>query len=416
MSSHRSEPAANQDTAGRSTATQAISKSSTQADLKRYACTRGLRSIPYFIVSGVCTSNADAIHLSSMLSLQRSPEQLLAFLPSGKTITLPETAAQCKGIIWLPSNDLDMVACKMVEMGEAIRLLSSDDSEVVDQLSSNEDGQSYTTGNDAASQRKLQKKLDVEFSRLAKRVRLECLKVTGVHRIQLWSTALKMMIVCRSLLLEDRDRAVDTPSEDSQPEEEAVAEIPRVELSNGQEHEQAEHDPANDGHKHEQKPEHYRFMENIMMNSFYPSSGAFEAEWPAIHELKDRENGVSDVSEDSPVEERSSEERTSEDTPAAGLQAPTAHHSRGARTSSTPSAGPKRSWLFGLPLELWRQIIADAVGAEGILSREQQTQIMRYAADWDVLAYKLTIQGVEDYQQIWKFLETVNCFTYSQSS
>lgn len=346
--------------------------------------------------------------------MQRSPEQLLAFLPSGKTITLPETASQCKGIIWLPSSELDVVACKMVEMGEAVRLLSCDsDSEAIDQSSSIEDSQvsadSPTAGNDSASQRKLQKKLEFEFARLAKRVRLEALKVAGVHSIQIWSTALRMMIVSRSLLLEDKDRAIDTPSEVSQPEEEAIIEDAPAELATGL----VEHGPANDSHVHEQKPEHYRFMENIMMSSFYPSADAFEAEWPAIHELKDRANGVSNPTEDK-IAQKVPEARTRDETPATGLQAPTAHHGKEARNSSGPSAGPKKTWLFGLPLELWRRVIADAVGADGILSRGQQIRIMRYAADWDVLAYKLTIQGVEDYQQVWKFLETVSCFTYSQ--
>jgi hypothetical protein len=81
--------------------------------------------------------------------------------------------------------------------------------------------------------------------------------------------------------------------------------------------------------------------------------------------------------------------------------------------SSVPRSSRKREWRFGLPFAFWRQIIADAVGADGILSHQQQVRIMTYAANWNAVSYELTIKGAEDHQQIWKFLETVKCITYS---
>lgn len=81
--------------------------------------------------------------------------------------------------------------------------------------------------------------------------------------------------------------------------------------------------------------------------------------------------------------------------------------------SSVARTSRKREWRFGLPFAFWRQIIADAVGADGILSYQQQVRIMAYAADWNAVSYELTIKGAEDHQQIWKFLETVKCITYS---
>lgn len=374
---------------GRSSSSQVNCKAITQADLKRYACTRGLRSIPYLILSNTCASNAGAVHLSSMLNIQRSPEQLLAFLPPGKALTLPGMTSKCKGIIWLPNDELDPLARKMIDTGESVRQLSMDSHSEDESYTRSFIGRGQTfaesldSNRDATSKRKLQKKLDVEYMRIAKRVRMETLKNSSVHEVELWSTALKMMLVCRALLLDDGDRiaetGLDSQRDDAEPHE------PK---------------PRNGNHSQEQR-HRYPFMDD----NFYSGS-----EWSDVAEVsnKARRIPIAQVTEDS-------EHEASNAGPATQTTA-SRQTKCNSRANPSPSATSKPNGRYGLPIQLWRRIIAEAVNADGILTRNQQMQIMQYATDWDVIAYKLTIKGVEDYQQIWKFLETVDCFTYSALS
>ncbi|KAL2001990.1 hypothetical protein VTN02DRAFT_876 [Thermoascus thermophilus] len=333
----------------------------TQDDIKRFSCTRGLRSIPYLIISNVSMTNACAVHLASILSIHRSPEQLLAFLPGGKALTLPDIVGQCKGIVWLPNRDLGPLAQKLLEMTEMFRDWASA-TESDDELAEEIRSPSKAAGNplavqsplnkaDITKQRQVRKKLDIEYARLIKRVRIDILKVEGVHSADIWSTALKMMVTCRALLLEDEDRRGDIA-----PEGEEI--IP----------------------EHPEEPEEYIDSEMLTPGSVPPASRSKEAE-----------------NITPPSQTRATRSGKG--------------HARGTPAASAPAK--KETWRFGLPMELWRRIIADAQGAEGILNREQQLQIMRYASDWNALAYELTIKGAAEHQQIWKILDSMNCFTYN---
>ncbi|RJE18917.1 leucine rich repeat protein [Aspergillus sclerotialis] len=382
---------------GRSASSQIAPKALTKADLKRYACTRGLRSIPYLILSNTCTSNAAAIHLSSMLSIQRSPEHLLAFLPPGKALTLPDTTSQCNGIVWLPNDEIGPLARNMINMGESVRQALAEKYSDEEGYVSSGGGLSHSDSGDGTSRRKLQKKLDVQYTRQAKRVRMETLKNSGAHEVEIWITALKMMVVSRALLLEDKNRAAGkeaTEQRESTPEN----------SSDGQEQEHGviiDTADAVDEVLDNKIPTIQTTDENDTPPRRLPiiritSETEFELEY---------EFGVS-----IPSNEIYSRPQT-----------PLASHQQKTTTTTTTRAHPNpnaastqiQTWRYGLPFKLWRRIIAEAVGADGILNNKQQEQIMRYATDWDVIAYKLTIKGVEDYQQIWKFLETVDCFTYS---
>ncbi|GIJ92258.1 hypothetical protein Asppvi_011235 [Aspergillus pseudoviridinutans] len=366
---------------GSSHATCATKKLS-YAELKRYACTRGLRSIPFLIISNTNLTSSCAVHLSNMLSMHRSPEQLLAFLPSGKGPILPEAAEQCKGIIWLPNDGLGPNECKLLDKAELVREYKSNDDTANDEISADDD--------ENAAQRKLQKKLDIEHARLAKRVCIEALKNEGVHSNDIWRVALKMMTVSRALLLNDEDRAVEAPSEE---------EPSGVEQTDERAEEEEE--------AMEQSPEYvfdaYELFEPISVGPFHPGAEHFEVNFPSLQQVQQvqQTNG-----HDKDVQSRETKESTPPSQPARsgkGKEHPI----------SVPRSSRKREWRFGLPFAFWRQIIADAVGADGILSHQQQVRIMTYAADWNAVSYELTIKGAEDHQQIWKFLETVKCITYS---
>ncbi|KAF4180369.1 hypothetical protein CNMCM8694_008659 [Aspergillus lentulus] len=196
-----------------------------------------------------------------------------------------------------------------------------------------------------------------------------------------------MMTVSRALLLNDKDRTVEAPSEE---EPSGVDEIVET-VEEGEE-------------TVEQSPEYvfekYELFEPIAVGPFHPGAKHFEVNFPSLQQVQ-QTNG-----HDKDVQFRETKEST-----------PPSQAARSGKGKSHPSSVPrssrKREWRFGLPFAFWRQVIADAVGADGILSHQQQVRIMTYAADWNAVSYELTIKGAEDHQQIWKFLETVKCITYS---
>ncbi|KAF9885199.1 hypothetical protein FE257_000650 [Aspergillus nanangensis] len=383
-------------------------KNYTQAELKHFACTRGLRSIPFFILPDTAMTNGSACHLASMLSFQRTSEQLLDFLPSGKTATLPDTTPESKSIIWKPNDGLMPHTKRLLEMAEILTDAKaeslSDDDEVENEGPGESNGEF-----DPIAQRKLQKKMDVEYTRLTKRVRMEALKLGGVHSMDTWVIALKMMTTSRALLLEDKDRAaepspgagvIDAPSEFTQA------------LAHSHSTQDLVHDKPqwwqgyNNNNNHDipqivvgEYPGPYKFVEMAFMAAppICPGSEQFDKNFPALQ----------------PVSDAAAHEAKGNSNP--GAESSSHKAGKGTTRASLTAHKPfrKTTWRFGLPLEFWRRIIAEAVGADGILDPQQQMQIIRYATDWNSVSYEMTIVGAEDHQQIWKFLETVNCFTYS---
>ncbi|KAL4892693.1 hypothetical protein BDV59DRAFT_202440 [Aspergillus ambiguus] len=378
----------------------------TVAELKHFACTRGLRSIPFLIVSGISMTNSSAVHLASMLTIQRAQEHLLDFLPGGKTVALPDTATECKSIIWKPNDRLSAPAKRLLEVAETIGNLKFDSVSEEDGM----DHDSFDDHNeetDSIAQRKLQKKMDVEHTRLTKRVRMEALKVEGLHCMDLWMTSLKMMLVSRALLLEDTDRAINSPSEESVNGEHTEDSKDSVE-NNVDEY-------VKDYVESQQIPEivveqiagPYQCIQTPYVGPFQPGTEIFEENFPAlqVHIPEKTANGDNKYVPNGDKGTNASSMSPPKDTPKAVKGS--------VRFSNGNKPFQKMQWRFGLPFELWRRVIADAVGADGILDLEQQMRIMRYASDWNSVSYEMTITGAEDHQQIWKFLETVNCFTYS---
>lgn len=401
----------------------------TKADLKRFSCTRGLRSIPYLILSNLSLTSGSAIHMASMIFLHRTPDQLLEFLPAGKTPALPDTGDRCQGLIWFPNENLGKSEHRLLEMAEMLRQQASESESGEEYLGDNENSSSDTGSTENSTDtmlRQEKKKLDFEYSRVRKRVRIETLKTEGVHSAQIWATAVQMMLVSRAVLLEDRDRHVkvcpeaETEQEDEASEEERTKQVPMQAMV-------PEEDiflGAQESTKQAQWNHYELSIPEIPFGPFHPGTQHFEAEFPILqpesidipvnypHNIQDGQTQgaeIKDMHIDIPIQE--SKEKTPPPSP------PRSHTQR-FKNARAPvlTVAKKRSWRYGLPFKIWRKIIADAVGANGILDKDQQTLIMRYASDWDALAYEIAIQGARDEEKMWKFLEMVNCFTYSPMS
>ncbi|KAF7594334.1 hypothetical protein BBP40_009569 [Aspergillus hancockii] len=392
-------------------------KGTTQDDLKHFACTRGLRSIAYLILSNVSMTKSGTIHLASMLSMQRTPAQLLKFLPSGKSLILPETA-NCKSIIWVPNDNLPPIATELLEKAQAINEIKVH-IESDDETSNETQGLAGPTSQtntapvhkiDTATQRELQNEQTTKYTRLTKRVRMEALQEEGVYNTDLWIATLRMMNISRILLWDGKDDNNTVPAPEKEQDQHETEDIDKPEPDTISTEDIA-HPEAPGPPRTPEPPVDIQVIEPesepepVLMGPFHPGADAFETNFPVLHSslttriesavAKEAEEAAKNDPSPSPSPARSGKGnvRTT-----AGLRGPRKE---------------KETWRFGFTFEVWRMIIADAVGADGILDLEQQIQIMRYATNRKTLEDEMNITGLEDHQQIWRILEKNNCFTYS---
>lgn len=366
-----------------------------------------------------------------MIALHKNPEQLLEYLPAGKSPALPDMKDKCSGLIWFPSENLGQYGQKLLEMADDMRHPTSASSESDEGLSDDlEESSSATEDTDLCNSKALrqrQKKRDFEYFRVCRRARVEALKNEGVHSAQLWSTALRMIVVSRALLLEDKDRDVINPPTEMDNE---------LEQEKASDEEASKHEETSEEETPETESKFYNapliFPEQEIcewgLPGEFPLTPGLLYQSKAYHEnFPDLQGNLPSILISAPEEPSANGDTVRQPVtfqtegkappPSTNGSAPRPKQAYGHRpTPPVVAIAKKQDWRFGFPFELWRRIIADAVGANGILDKEQQTFIMRYASDWDAVTYELGMRGALENEQIWKILETVNCISYSPLS
>ncbi|XRM40774.1 hypothetical protein ABZX51_004083 [Aspergillus tubingensis] len=366
-----------------------------------------------------------------MLRAQHTPEHLLKFLPQGKSVTLPQTASLCKSIIWRPTNDLPPYTVRLLEVAESLRDVVSDTEAEGQSINDENDGKEYASrgrnkgqDHDEKPANQVGNDLKTEYARLCKRVQLEAIKIEGVHSSTLWSTALKMMLISRTILLDDDNR----PRSDSKVGGADVENNVRVDEGEKEAESIQGDDSSSDGPNYA----HVEFVEprnRTRVRFVEPNTGAYSCPGediahigPPVTNTAPEGAGQRAGPSYSRYEAFVSEFPTPQEAyePSASMNAAVATEvmqipSAASSSSGTRSRNPDedRVLRFDVPLKVWRRTIAYVVGANGLLDNEQQNCILKYAASWEALEHAQTFQGAEEHQQIWKLLQTLDCFNYS---
>ncbi|OJJ82773.1 uncharacterized protein ASPGLDRAFT_174309 [Aspergillus glaucus CBS 516.65] len=389
-------------------------KTVSPVDLKHYACTRGLRSVPYIILSNTSLTTGAAIHLTSMILSHRDPEQLLPYLPPGKMSPLSDTDGRCNGLIWLPNDDLSDLGHKMLDSAETLRQFASEMHPEEDQahregkLPRDLEGVNLM---DFMEQRRQHAKLNVEYTRIIKRARIEALRTEGVHAAELWSAALRMITTARMLLMDGSKRDAEEQSESENEQENTAPEesVPDQEYIQTSNYEAYAYSTS--------------VEEPMPKGPFQPGGATFDVNFPALSgSSANRGPGPAPgpglieppTKEKLPITppqpQRTQQQRHQRQKSRAE------HVNRTEKCTSIQGQEKPRNLFHRLPLHVNYQIIARRAGAVGILSPAQQERLVKYATDWNSIAAEMRAQGAEEHQQIWKILDSVNCFIYSSSS
>ncbi|KGQ01291.1 hypothetical protein PAAG_11967 [Paracoccidioides lutzii Pb01] len=157
------------------------------------------------------------------------------------------------------------------------------------------------------------------------------------------------------------------------------------------------------------KPYEKNLIEENQTNEypFAPSSEGFLEDFPTIQETLEWNNQEGLTSWGSWLSQRSAQIVSGRRRSGTHSESMTGTRKRISKTVKRGDVG-----RFGLPMDLWRKIIAETVGASDILTADQQMQVLRYASSWQAIKQELRIRGGTEFEQIWKILSSMGCLTY----
>jgi hypothetical protein len=274
--------------------------------------------------------------------------------------------AKANGIIYSPNEELGPLGKQLLDLGREYR------EQTIDMEFDEIDlpiPRAELTSNDI-TERELLRRHQVEMSRVKNRLLLDVLRTDGVHSVELWSVAFKMMVVARALLLEGDDRPAPPPDETTE-----------------QEHPTTEVQPA---------------------FPFAPGRGNFAEEFPTIQVAHQaRKTGAVAIPIGDPPRTL---KVVGHSEPKMGTYRHTYRDCGAPRTIN--KAVNKVTGRFGLPMNLWQKIITYAMDASDVLDTQQQMQAIRYACDWQSIKQELRIKGGTEQEQLWKILSSMDCLTY----
>ena len=332
-----------------------------------------------------------ALYLSYIVVCHNMPEQLLTRVPAAKAgppaqhLLAYDKETSCRGIIYLPNAQLGAAAMKVLDLSEAVREGLFDDldpegnSENASQIlkSANVTRKvSDTRGSPAAAGRRRSTllvgstddgrqgnkgRISIELDRARSRIQRNILEEFGPGCNYLWHVALKMLTLSRYIrpVIEKNQLAIgavrleDVKSANS-PNVTARRQFSTTPLAT-----RSPNQPTN------------------------TSFGQWRLENSRLV----------------PV--------TSTNTTPIKLSPPPSP-----LKSSVPKAPYRNSLPCGFHEEIWRQIMAIAAGAEGVMSEAQQRSVLRWAMDRGTLCKERESLGLKDSAQIWKVLEGMGCLAY----
>jgi hypothetical protein len=338
--------------------------------------TRGLRSVPYIVFRDVQLTDTSALHLSTVLKEHLLPANLLPcvpYTPRGASEQRFEEfdrfEGACRGLMYLPNPLMSGAGYRVLYLADALR---NHLSETLDEAL--EFGNPERPLDESAEERQVLAAKKTTFKKARAKIEGDAMKSDGFRAVELWDKAMKMLILGRALLLEDKNKKHKDEEQPKEPPEytERFPELP--------------HSP----------PPHF--------NMFDPTRAAFEWNFESMY-------AAPAITEE--VFDRTAMLAT---TPQRRKQSVPSNARKGSvREPSHVIAARIRQenpLLFQVPEAVWSMIIARAVGAEDVLSARQQLSVVRYARDWKTLMAEREYRGKPDFNQWWNVLDKMGCLSY----
>ena len=363
-----------------------------------YATTRGLRSVPYIVLSNSGMTEAGALHLSYILEIHHVPERLLTRVPNAKAGAPTQqlvsyNESQCRGIIYLPNPLLGSAGHKVLELAEVMRDGYSNyalegfrespnaptmSTENLPRAVSGLEGGACDRRRRSAASLGLRDPnergdfMESELDRARVRIQGTTLQVAGPQSNDLWLAAFRMLSLGRDIRPQTRNEPRPGPLT-PKPKAPIVKTVR----------------PPASTHK-----------------KFKPL-----APLTPLTSQRDPNQPISPWATQFP--------KKSGPLPSAPMiipQTPLTPRLPVLSSLSPPlpkeTPGYRTKLPCGFPEHVWRAIMGLAVGAEGIMSESQQRCVLQWAMDRKTLRQESELLGLRASAQCWKILEATGCLAY----
>ncbi|QKX63349.1 uncharacterized protein TRUGW13939_10519, partial [Talaromyces rugulosus] len=381
-------------------------------DINHWSCTRGLQSVPYIILANVDMNDASVVHLSEIIKIRRTPEQLLEYLPEGKSPSLPEIPQHAKkGIYWEQNSELSKLSHRLMKAVAAVYPKNTlyDD---FDGLNLEEYDDDEEPSNDQVERRQERKKLEDELRRLESQQRSQALLSGGISDCALWKYSLGLLMLSRAILLDDKRRPPSAEKELSTAKKNIRPVLAGNEIA------PSPPPPPTTTTKFGYEPtvQNRVTPPGVLISSmrFDPESSTFDYMFPSMHAPSPNPVQIPTMPDIGAVPSTYNHNGNN------SAAKPSSRQSKGKGTTNQATAlHPDRKALtdkqyrseyrFGLPLHLWRRIITMSSSRwDRFVPAAHQLRILNYAADWDAFAAELSVDGAPDNQQISRILHNMN--------
>ena len=375
-----------------------LGQSTLQSNMLRiYRTTRGLRSVPYLILSNTAMTESCALHLSYIITSHRLPHQLLSRVPPAKAgqsaqqLEAYDKDSGCQGVVYLPNSTLTVVGTKVLDLSELARVGALDDTAQSENLSDTRTNHHIGSParrssefamssfhHDQVNRRKSLTQATCEeydtprhtlgeLDRARSRIQGNTLRDVGPGDNDLWFTALKMLSMSRTILLRSFHKKSEYKHQGRQ---------------EGKEEPLSYHQPG--------------YVSRTATPRSVTPLGTADPNQSIILRLpgKRKESLVMPKLAMTPISH------------------PVTKSNSGSLQHLRQDIPYRSSLLGGLGMENWRNIIALATDSIGISSKVQQRAIMKWALDRGTLVKEVEILGKQESAQIWKVLEGMGCLAY----
>lgn len=396
-----------------------------------YPATRGLRSVPYLNFVDTAMDDACALHFVQILTKHRRAHQLRRFLPDIKLLGFLADEDGKKSMFWEPNASLGPRGKKLLGVAQENLHEVSDsegteeDTEIESEVEEIERRLSELAvpgqRNTVIGKREKRRKLGIDLDRAKSRLQVEVLKNNGVHSVQLWSIAFKMIVLSRALLLDD-SKKVDpgTIDEDEDDDEE-------IDLASASDNKENVPPEGNECGGYT-----IPMPARVSANPWAVDDATFEIHFPPVgsppkeEKVDTTHSRPGNHSDKSPLQDGANHGNASASGSGTGngtsnsqnhtVQVLTRNR-QDIRLFRVEGLDADTKMRFNLPFHLWHRIIVLSMAPamiHNLLSTRQQKAILSYAADWAMLKHELEITGTQENQQIWRILSDVGCLEYAQ--
>ncbi len=360
----------------------------------KYVTTRGIRSVPYIILSNTSMTDVCALHLSYVLACHHLPGQLQARVPPAKAgpstqqLETYNANSGCQGIVYLPNEGISSAGARLLEIAEyareslfehstidvfteeiairtsAARLRRASSVAAESLLTGRAPGRRRSTlsmtGIELAASSIDGSALDAEFERARSKVQGNTLRDSGTRSVDLWRIAMKTLVLARAILLRpgEEQRTPSTPTT------QYATTLTTASSANGE---------------------------------------------PVLTVL-----GVSPTPMTPTViykDEDPSHKTNKTHAPTSPSLASSLHASPLPISLQIDNEEADEQ-LCGLDKNLWTRIITDITDPNKILTGTQRMAIVDWAMDRDTLSRARELLGKPEYVKVWRTLEGVGCLAY----